>query len=222
MSLSNQKFALRSIPSAGELPLRDTSSLTGAEPETDADLVRRARAGDQRAFSLLMARHKHWVYRFVRRYVGDADEAYDVVQDAFVAAMSNLHRYDPGRPFDVWLRRIALNKCRDRARRDAVRRAFGLSRKGAEETEAVPDSGAGAEETLASNIALKALDQAIAALPPALKGPLVLTMLEGLSQKEAGVVLGLSAKAVEVRVYRAKRQLAEMLNRETMTDLLRP
>jgi RNA polymerase sigma-70 factor (ECF subfamily) len=194
--------------------------LGGADPETDADLVRRARGDDQRAFSLLMARHKHWVYRFVRRYVGDADEAYDVVQDAFVAAMSNLHRYDPERPFDVWLRRIALNKCRDRARRLAVRHAFGLSRRGPEETEAVADTAPGAEDTAASSAALKALDQAIAALPAALKEPLVLTVLEGLSQKEAGALLGLSAKAVEVRVYRAKRQLAEMLDREAMTGLL--
>lgn len=194
--------------------------LTGPEPETDADLVRRAREGDQRAFSQLMGRHKHWAYRFVRRYVGDADESYDVVQDAFVAAMSNLHRYDPTRPFDVWLRRIALNKCRDRARREAVRRAFGLSRKGPEETEAVADTAAGAEDAIASTAALTALNQAIAALPAALKEPLVLTVLEGLSQKEAGAILGLSAKAVEVRVYRAKKQLAETLDRDAMGELL--
>jgi len=194
--------------------------LTGPEPETDADLVRRAREGDQRAFSQLMGRHKHWAYRFVRRYVGDADESYDVVQDAFVAAMSNLHRYDPTRPFDVWLRRIALNKCRDRARREAVRRAFGLSRKGPEETEAVADTAAGAEDAIASSAALAALNQAIAALPAALKEPLVLTVLEGLSQKEAGAILGLSAKAVEVRVYRAKKQLAETLDRDAMGELL--
>jgi RNA polymerase sigma factor (sigma-70 family) len=196
--------------------------LTAAEPESDADLVRRARAGEQRAFSLLMGRHKHWLYRFVRRYVGDADEAYDVLQDAFVSAMSNLARYDSSRPFEAWLRRIALNKCRDRGRRDAVRRAFGLSRRGPEETEAVADPAAGADQTLASSHALKALDKAIAALPPALKEPLVLTVLEGLSQKEAGAILGLSAKAVEVRVYRAKRQLAETLDREAMSDLIQP
>ena len=196
--------------------------MAGADPDTDADIVRRARAGDQKAFSQLMNRHKHWVYRFVRRYVGDADEAYDVVQDAFVAAMSNLHRYDLERPFDVWLRRIALNKCRDRGRRDAVRRAFGLSRKGPEETEAVADPSAGAEETIASSTALKALDQAIAALPASLKEPLVLTVLEGMSQKEAGALLGLTAKAVEVRVHRAKKALAERLDRETVSQLLAP
>ena len=196
--------------------------MSAAETETDSDIVRRARAGDQHAFSLLMGRHKHWVYRFVRRYVGDADEAFDVVQDAFVSAMSNLHRYDAYRPFDAWLRRIALNKCRDRGRREAVRRAFGLSRKGPEDTEAVADTAARADQTLASSVALKALHQAIAALPAALKEPLVLTVLEGLSQKEAGILLGLSAKAVEVRVYRAKRQLADRLDREAMSDLLEP
>ncbi len=196
--------------------------MTEGDAPSDADLVRRARAGEQRAFSLLMGRHKHWLYRFVRRYVGDADEAYDVVQDAFVSAMSNLNRYDAGRPFEAWLRRIALNKCRDRARRETVRRAFGLSRRGPEETEAVADPAAGADRTVSAGAALGALDKAITALPPALKEPLVLTVLEGLSQKEAGAILGLSAKAVEVRVYRAKRQLAESLDREAMEDLIQP
>jgi RNA polymerase sigma factor (sigma-70 family) len=169
-----------------------------------------------------MGRHKHWLYRFVRRYVGDADEAYDVVQDAFVAAMSNLHRYDSARPFEAWLRRIALNKCRDRARREAVRRAFGLSKRGPEETEAVADPAAGVDQTIAAGAAMSALDKAIAALPDALKAPLVLTVLEGLSQREAGTLLGISAKAIEVRVYRAKRQLADSLDREAMDDLIQP
>ena len=194
--------------------------MNGAEAEPDSDLVRRARAGEQRAFALLMGRHKHWVYRFVRRYVGDADEAYDVVQDTFVAALSNLHRYDPTRPLEAWLRRIALNKCRDRARRAAVRRAFGLSRRGPEETEAVADPAAGADQDMAKGAALQALNLAITALPAALKDSLVLTALEGLSQKDAGAVLGLSAKAVELRVYRAKRHLAETLERDAMADLL--
>ena len=196
--------------------------MTAAEAESDADLVRRARAGEQRAFSLLMGRHKHWLYRFVRRNVGDADEAYDVLQDAFVAAMSNLTRYDSSRPFEAWLRRIALNKCRDRGRREAVRRAFGLSRRGPEETEAVADTAIGADQALETGYALKALDKAIAALPAALREPLVLTVLEGLSQKEAGSLLGISTKAVEVRVYRAKRQLAEALDRDAMDDLIHP
>jgi RNA polymerase sigma-70 factor (ECF subfamily) len=196
--------------------------LTPAQPDSDADLVRRARRGEQRAFSLLLGRHKHWLYRFVRRYVGDSEEAYDVLQEAFVAAMSNLARYNDRRPFEAWLRRIALNKCRDRARREAVRRAFGLSRRGPEETEAVADTAAIADQALATDHAMKALDRAIAALPAALKEPLVLTVLEGLTHRDAAVLLKLSAKAVEVRVYRAKKQLAEALDRDDMADLLQP
>jgi RNA polymerase sigma-70 factor (ECF subfamily) len=194
--------------------------LTADDLSTDADLVRRAAAGEQRAFSMLVARHKHWLYRFVRRYVGDADEAQDVVQDAFVSAMSNLGRYDPQRPFEAWLRRIALNKCRDRARYNSVRRAFGLGRRETEAAVAAPDPAAGVEAAMSSNLALAALDKAVQALPKRLKEPLVLTILEGLSHKEAGQLLGLSAKAVELRVYRAKRRLALTLDRDVISDLI--
>jgi len=195
--------------------------LTEPQLETDADLVRRARTGDQRAYALLIGRHKHWLYRFVRRYVGDADDAQDVLQDSFVAALSSLARYDAARPFEAWLRRIALNKCRDRARREAVRRAFGFSPRQAEAVDGVADTTPGAEDVLVADQALKTLDQAIAALPDALKAPLVLTVLEGLSHREAGEILGLSAKAVEVRVYRAKKQLSEALDEKTASDLIR-
>ena len=85
--------------------------------DPDVDLVARARAGDDRAFSEILRRHKPALYGFVRRYFSDADSAVDVVQETFVAAWRALARYDTRRPFGVWLRAIALNKCRDRARR---------------------------------------------------------------------------------------------------------
>jgi RNA polymerase sigma factor (sigma-70 family) len=185
----------------------------------DASLALAARQGDQPAFAALMRRHKQWLYRFVRRYVGDRDDAYDVVQESFVSAWSALARYDPERPFEAWLRRIALNKCRDRARRSAVRRAalalLGVTAgsTGAETVSPPADSKA------AGNEALKRLEQAVAALPRQLKEPLVLTMLEGLSHKEAAELLGVNAKAIETRVYRAKRQLATVLDPSDLEDL---
>jgi RNA polymerase sigma-70 factor (ECF subfamily) len=63
------------------------------------------------------------------------------------------------------------------------------------------------------------LDAAIASLPRQLKEPLVLTMLEDMSHKEAGELLGINAKAVETRVYRAKRRLAAMLDRGDLADI---
>ncbi len=192
-------------------------------PETeqsDAELVRRIRAGNDAAFTQLMVRHKSWLYRFVRRYLRDAEEAYDVVQDAFVSAWEALPRYDVNRPFDVWLRRIALNECRDRARKDFVRRRlFRLVGASEEETEAAPASGPYPDEQAATREALSRVEAAIAKLPRALKEPLMLTALEGLSHAEAGAILGLNAKAVEMRVYRARKALAEALDPSDLADL---
>lgn len=193
--------------------------MTVPDEPSDQALTARAVKGDQAAFAVLMQRHKGWLYRFIRRYVGEAEEAYDVVQESFAAAWIALSRYDPLRPFDVWLRRIALNKCRDRARKAAVRRVlFGFAG-AAENRPEVADPAVGPDEAAASRRALARLEAAIASLPHGLKDPLVLTALEGMSHKEAGEVLGMNAKAVETRVYRARKQLALVLEREDLNDL---
>jgi RNA polymerase sigma-70 factor (ECF subfamily) len=184
---------------------------------SDAELAVAARQGDQDAFAHIMRRHKGWLYQFIRRYVADKDDAYDVLQESFVSAWSALSRFDPERPLEAWLRRIALNKCRDRARRSTVRRAA-LSGGGGlgAQTEQTPT----AENRAAADQALQRLDAAIGNLPQALKEPLVLTMLEGMSHKDAGEMLGINAKAVETRVYRAKKQLATVLDPSDLSDLM--
>lgn len=179
----------------------------------DSELAASAVAGDERAFSWLMQRHKDALYRFIRRYTGDGDEAFDLLQESFTAAWSALRRYDQARPFPTWLRRIALNKCRDWSRRRTVRRWLtrnedldGWTGQNLASEEPSPETAVSDQEQL------RRLDEAIANLPAGLKEPLILTTLEGLSQDEAGRLLGLSAKAVEVRVYRARRALSEKLS----------
>lgn len=185
-----------------------------AEPP-DEVLAARAAGGDERAFASLMRRHKAATYRFARRYVGDADDAYDIAQQSFVAVWHALDRYDPARGFTPWLRAIVLNKCRDHARRAAVRRLLMFS--GSEHAaETVADTQPDAEARWMAQQELVALDRAIARLPRALKEPLLLTVLEGLAQADAGRELGISAKAVETRVYRARRALSEALARDSM------
>lgn len=180
---------------------------------TDAELTSRALAGEDRAFTLLMRRHKDGLYRFVRRYVGDADAAYEVVQESFVAVWNNLARYDGARPFGSWLRTIALNKCRDRGRRESVRRlVFGTRTLESEAVLAKANQGPGAEAILIGRQRQVALDRAIATLPAKLKEPLILTCFEDLSHQAAGELLGVSAKTIETRVYRARRKLSEALS----------
>ncbi|MBI3439301.1 MAG: RNA polymerase sigma factor [Proteobacteria bacterium] len=184
---------------------------TGPGEHEDAVLAARAQAGDDHAFAALMGRHKEWLYRFIRRYVGDGEEAYDLLQETFVAAWSALSAYDPARPISAWLRRIALNKCRDWNRRRLVRGFFyfaeSLDRRAEQgvSLEAPNDAGEAAERDM------QRLDRAVAALPASLKEPLLLTVFEGLSQREASEALGISPKAVETRIRRAKAALTRLM-----------
>lgn len=181
------------------------------EPPDD-QLAASAVAGDERAFARLMTRHKDALYRFVRRYTGNSDEAYDLLQETFASAWTALKRYDATRSFPTWLRSIALNKCRDWSRRRTVRRW--LTRSDPLDSPAglnLRDETPSPETSVLETQRLSRLDRAIASLPPGLKEPLILTALEELSQQEAGRLLGLTAKAVELRVYRARKALADAL-----------
>jgi RNA polymerase sigma factor CnrH len=174
--------------------------------ESDGALAERALGGDDAAFALLVSRHKGWAYQFVRRYVGNSADAYDVLQDTFFSAWRALARYEPDRPFEFWLRRIALNKCRDRNRRETVRRLIGAPGSGAAPAE-IEDPSPGPSDVTAGDQELRLLERYIAKLPASLMEPLLLTALEGLSQEEAGKLLGVSAKAIETKVYRARLRL---------------
>ena len=185
-------------------------------PETyasDAALARLAAAGDDRAFGVLVQRHKEALYRLLRRYTGDREEAYEAVHEAFIAAWSALRRYDYNRPFGAWLRTIAINKARDRGRRMVVRRLFFGSRV-LDDTEALAaaDPRPAADQTLIDEQVSERLGAMIGQLPPRLKEALLLTAFEGLSQQEAAAILGISVKAVETRAYRARKLLAERLD----------
>lgn len=183
--------------------------MTADAVEADARLARAAQTGDRRAFEELVGRHKTGTYRLVRRYVGDADEAYDVVQDTFVAAWLALPRFNPAQPFSPWLRAIALNKCRDYGRRARVRlRMLALFARDPTASGMLGILGSEQSTSPSTEKRLQQLDHAIAGLPAKYKEPLLLTLVSGLSQREAAQELGLTEKAVEMRVRRAKRQLA--------------
>lgn len=186
--------------------------MTREEQADDAALVGRALAGDDAAFGQLMRRHTHDLFRFTRRYTGDPDAAGDVVQDSFVSAWKALRLYDGRRPFGVWLRAIALNKCRDRGRRQLVRRlAFGDKDAESAEAQRQADPTPDGEAQLLDKQRRAALDRALARLPDKLKAPLLLTYFEDLSQQDAAELLGVSVKTVETRVYRARQRLAELI-----------
>jgi RNA polymerase sigma factor (sigma-70 family) len=186
--------------------------VTAKSDASDNALARLAADGDDRAFTLLVQRHKEGLYRLLRRYTGDADEAYEAVHEAFIAAWGALRRYDPERPFGTWLRTIAINKARDRGRRMVVRRfIFGAATLDGTEAMATVDPSKAADRAIIDDEQTHRLDRAISRLPSALRAPLLLTVFDGQSQQQAAGVLGVSTKTVETRIYRAKKLLAEWL-----------
>ncbi|AUW60436.1 RNA polymerase subunit sigma-24 [Sphingobium sp. SCG-1] len=173
----------------------------------------RALAGSEDAYRALMERHRAAVYRLIRAQIDDADAALDVTQDSFIAAFANLHRYDQARPFRFWIMRIALNKCRDWRRRRAVRSFFSRA-KPIDQGLEVEDSAPGPDIKTAGRQELARVRRAIDALPDHLRSVLLLRTVEGMSQSDVAAFLGISSKAVETRLYRARAKLNEML-RET-------
>ncbi len=177
---------------------------------SDAALVAAAIAGKQAAYTALMERHRDAVFRIARHHLGDDSEALDIAQETFVAAFAALDRYDAARPFRAWVLRVALNKCRDWARRRAVRRLFRMARP-LEDAFDVADAGQDPEAGAISRREVARIGAAVSALPDNLKAPLILCRIEGMSMAEAALVLSISEKAVETRIYRARQKLTELL-----------
>lgn len=180
--------------------------------EQDTRTEVRASRGERVAFTALMTMTKGDLYRFVRRYVGDEDEAHDVLQEAYASAWLAIGRYDPARPFDVWLRSIAVNKCRDWGRRRAVRRVVrGVMGLDTPEAASVGEDAPASDTRIDDRRRLTAAARALADLPDTLKSPLLLATLEERSHAEVAAILGISAKAVETRIARARQRLTEAL-----------
>lgn len=186
-----------------------------ADTLPDETLASRAQQGDRKAFETLVGRHKEALYRLLRRYLGDADEAYDLLQDTLISVWEGLPRYDPKRSFFAWTRAIALNKCRDFSRRQRFRTWFAQILVTEPKTDPLsPAEQAELAETEGQQEhRLRRLDAAIAALPALYKEPLVLTTVDGLSQEAVAAILGTTTKAIEMRLRRARHSLAHALDR---------
>ncbi|WP_421789216.1 RNA polymerase sigma factor [Hyphobacterium sp.] len=171
----------------------------------DADLVAQARKGRDQAFNLLMRRHSPMVVRYLTRLLGNVDDAHDAAQETFVALHRNLHRFDPSLSFVAWLFHMARNKGRDALRKRTAMRWLG----GEDSMEQYASTAPAPDIEVADRQTLEQVEGAIREMPEGLKTPLLLSAIEGLTHAEIGTVMGLTAKAVEVRIYRARSRLRD-------------
>jgi len=159
------------------------------------------------AFTVLMRRFKLPLFKFALRHVGDADDAEDIVQETFVAAHRNLFRYNPKYEVSTWLYRIALNKCRDLGRKRKAAYFINRINPMIEQRVAQFAEPNTPESNLLDKTELQALAKQVSELPAKLREPLILCAIDDMSHKQAAKVLNISPKAVETRIYRARKLL---------------
>ncbi|WP_430427740.1 RNA polymerase sigma factor [Parasphingorhabdus sp.] len=176
--------------------------------DPDSTLVSRAVDGDKRAFGVLMQRHSPRLLGIAYKTLHNSDEAQDAVQEAMASAWFKLDQFDQNREISPWLARIALNKCRDHLRRRKWRRFFefgGGEEYGVETSDEAPDQSSDLE----ARQLLALMEEKISALPHSLREPFILVTYDERSQAETAMLLGISEKAVETRIYRARNKLRE-------------
>jgi RNA polymerase sigma-70 factor (ECF subfamily) len=170
--------------------------------------VVRARDGDATAYGVLVRRHERVAFRTALVVCGDAAEAEDVTQEAFIKAHHALHRFRIDAPFRPWLLQIVANEARNR-RRSAGRRRHLLNRAA---TFAGPEAhDAGPEAALLDTLRRDDLTAALRRLDPPHREVLVLRYFLGLSEAECAAVLDCRPGTVKSRHARAIGRLREEL-----------
>ncbi|MGE0707132.1 MAG: RNA polymerase sigma factor [Planctomycetota bacterium] len=178
----------------------------GARAEDEgADLVPRAQAGDEAAFSELVRLHSPSVHRVAAGLVG-ADEAEDVTQETFLRALEGIARFEGRAAVRSWLCGIASRVALQRLRKK--RRWSWLTRLGDRDPHAPPARGEG---TLESSERQAAIEAALARLPDHQRTVVVLRIYEGLSYEEIASALGIRRPTAESRMARARVALREEL-----------
>jgi RNA polymerase sigma factor (sigma-70 family) len=177
-------------------------------PPAEAELVSRARRGDADAFAGLVAAHQEMTFRTAYLVLGDAVEAEDAVQEAFVRAYRALDRFRDGVPFRPWLLRIAVNTARNR-RRSARRRA-GLRLR----AEARADRDAtnpSAEAIVLAGEQRRLLLDAVNALAPDDRLVIGARYFLDLPEAEIAALAGVPSGTVKSRLFRARAKLAKAI-----------
>jgi len=169
--------------------LRAGTSRRSWSRASEPALVRAAQRGSAEAFAELFRRHWPRAHRAAWLVVHDATAAEDVAQEAFLAAVRALDRFDRRRPFGPWLHRIVVNRAIDYARARELRREVGDA---GIEPAVVDRSDAPGDDVLA----------ALAALPPDQRAVIVLRHLLGFTPGEIASALGLPRGTVNSRLRR--------------------
>jgi len=194
--------------------------------DSDLLLVERARAGDQRAFELLVIKYQRRVERLVGRMVRDVDLVPDIAQETFIRAYRALHQFRGDAQFYTWLYRIAVNTAKKfllALKHDPTVSESALASKDDDDETFISRNEPSTEETPESALAAKEITQVIeevlAQLPEDLRLAITLREMEGLSYEDIAALMACPIGTVRSRIFRAREAISErvrpMLERQT-------
>jgi len=173
--------------------------------DAESGLIARARAGEHRAFAVLVRQYQDRVFRFILRMVGARDEAMDLTQETFMKAHQALPGWRPETQFRTWLFRIAHNAALDVLRRRERIEFVSLSDLSAgEEDHALPDPARQPDERLADRQSIELLERTLQELPAEHREILLLREVEDMSYTEIAATLGIAEGTVKSRIARAR------------------
>jgi RNA polymerase sigma-70 factor (ECF subfamily) len=213
---NNHAIVLHFRKPAG-LPNAQTPNGHAAIAEQDAADMASLCRDDDEAMTRLMRRHAPRLRSVIARMLKDWTEAADVVDEAFVKVYQHRQRFDLQARFTTWLYTIALNLARSRLRRRARQPEFvsleELNEEELESQQRVPAREPAPDVHLEHEEAARQLEDSFSALPPQLREPLELFACDELSQIEIASLFHCSAKAIEGRLYHARKRLRSELEK---------
>ncbi len=176
--------------------------------------IKQVKKGDQNAFADIVDLYKDKIYQLCYRMLGNAHEAEDIAQEAFIRAYVNIESFDVNRKFSTWLYRIATNLCIDRLRKRKPNYYLDAEmndQEGLDGYTLIP----GDERTPESEYLLSETQQtihyAIEGLPAKYKSVIILRYLQELSLSEISDVLDMPVTTVKTRLHRGREFLRKKL-----------
>lgn len=178
-------------------------------PADDTELVRAAQAGDRRALDRLLRDQQPRIHAVCRRITGNDADALDATQDAMIAIVKGLPRFDGRSRFSTWVYRVATNSCLDELRRRRRRPLVGLPEHDGVPIEVADDRSPAVGDAVADRLLI---DAALADLPEDFRAAVVLRDLCQLDYTEIAAVLEIPPGTVRSRIARGRAHLADRIS----------
>ncbi|WP_376794653.1 RNA polymerase sigma factor [Thermogemmatispora sp.] len=185
----------------------------------DGILARKALTGDERAFEMLLKRYQTALFSFIYHFLGDYDQACDILQQVFLQLYISLPNLRTGEPLKAWLFQVARNRCLDELRRKRAVHFSELEGNSEEDEpsplDVMPDNGPLPEELAEHHDLQRILSEAIQTLPPRFRAVVLLRYLAQLSFAEIGQTLQMPEATAKTYFQRAKPLLRAALREYT-------